>query len=265
VTSTEPNKPTAARPAVTSAETSQPTAARPAVTSTEKASPAAGSAARRAEIKASPAGPPIDGDLRDLAASDGRTCAPAGGFRAGGLRIAFQGEQGAFSDEAVLACFGDRTHRVPCRTFEDVACALRDGMADLAMLPVENSTIGLIHGSLDVIDRYQLISIAEHTLPVRLCLLGVHGTRLEDIRIIRSHPAALAQCSRFLRTHPHARTEPVHDTAGAAHELADAPDPRAGAIASRSAAERYGLSVLMPDIHDAEDNRTRFEVFKRGA
>jgi prephenate dehydratase len=181
-----------------------------------------------------------------------------------GLRVAYQGEPGAYSEEAIGACFGGRATRVPCATFEDVGRALEEGEADLAMMPVDNSSIGPIHDSLAVIERYSLVTTAEYTLPIRLCLLGIRGARLEDVEVVRSHPAALAQCARFLRAHTRVRAEPVLDTAGAAREIAGARDVRAGAFASRQAADHYGLAILAADVQDEEDNRTRFRIVRRG-
>lgn len=190
--------------------------------------------------------------------------APAANLPRTGLRVAYQGEPGAFSEEAIIACFGDRAERVPCATFEAVGRAVSEGEADLAMLPVENSTIGSIEGAIAVIDRYALVATAEHTLPVRLGLLALPGTSIEHLTTVRSHPAALAQCAGFLRAHATVHAEPVLDTAGAAREIADTREPRVGAIASLSAALRYGLQVLAADIQDTEDNRTRFLILKRG-
>lgn len=180
------------------------------------------------------------------------------------LRIAYQGEPGAYGEVAILAQWGDRAVPVPCARFEDVGRLLCERGADSALLPVENSTIGAIRDAIDVIERYGLHVTGEHVLHVRHCLLGVAGARMESLRIVRSHQAALAQCARFLRAHTWLRAESVLDTAGAAREVARERDPAIAAIASSGAAARHGLDILAADIQDEPDNRTRFAIVEPG-
>lgn len=173
-------------------------------------------------------------------------------------RVAFQGEPGAFSEEAVQALFGARVETVPLHDFQAVGEAVVAGDVDAGLLPVENTIAGSVAPAYDVLAALPLRVVAEVTRPIRQCLLGVPGARVEDLRRALSHPVALAQCTTFLRSHPKIEAIAVSDTAGAARSIATAEDPAAAAIASRLAAERYGLEILVRDIQDRSDNQTRF-------
>jgi len=177
--------------------------------------------------------------------------------------VAFQGEHGAFSEEALLGHFQGRAHPLPRRDFRGVGQAVLTGEAELGILPVENSLAGSVQGAHDVLTGGGVTIVGEVTIPIRLFLLGVPGAREEALRRILSHPVALAQCTRYLRGHPHAEAVAVHDTAGAAQEVARLADPEVAAVAPRGAAERYGLQVLASDLQDREDNQTRFYVVRR--
>ena len=178
------------------------------------------------------------------------------------VRIAFQGEPGAFSESAALA-YEAAAETVPCATFEDVAEALAAGRADCAVLPVENSLAGGVVAAWDVLAGSAVSVIAEVVVPVRLGLLAVPGAALGQLREARSHPVALAQCRLFLRSRPWLRPVAVHDTAGAAREVAHLADTGLAAIASREAGARYGLDCLVADIQDRPDNQTRFFVLEQ--
>jgi len=177
--------------------------------------------------------------------------------------VAFQGELGAFSEEAVLAWFGSSAEPVPCREFREVGDAVRDGKAAAGLLPVENTLAGTVQPSYDVIAEPDFCVVGEVILPIRHFLLGLAGSSVGDIRRVISHPVALAQCGRFLSTHRELEAVAVYDTAGAAREVAERKDPALAAIASFRAAERYGLSVLESDLQDRSDNQTRFLVIRR--
>ena len=173
-------------------------------------------------------------------------------------RIAFQGEPGAYSHEAC------RTARpgmeaLPCRTFEDVIEACRSGEADLAMLPVENSTYGRVADIHHLLPESGLHILDECFVRVHISLLGVPGTRLADVREAMSHPVLLGQCRDFLRTHG-IRTVVGADTAGSALLVAEARDPSRAALASALAGEIYGLEPLAEQIEDRGNNTTRFLV-----
>jgi prephenate dehydratase len=177
--------------------------------------------------------------------------------------VAFQGEHGAFSEEALLAHFGGRAVPLPRRDFQGVGEAVLTGEAEFGVLPVENTLAGSVQGSHDVLADGGLRIVGEIVIPVRLFLLGVPGAREEELRRILSHPVALAQCMRYLRTHPRAEALAVHDTAGAAQEVARGRDPEVAAIAPRAAAKRYGLDVIASDLQDRPDNQTRFYVVRK--
>jgi prephenate dehydratase len=173
-------------------------------------------------------------------------------------RIAFQGELGAFGHAAVAAVFAD-DEPVPCATFEDTIGAVRSGAADLAMLPVENSTYGRITDIHHLLPESGLYIIGEYYLRVHMCLLGVRGAKLSDVKTVQSLSVALGQCRNFIRKH-RLKTISAVDTAGSAREIAERGDKSVAAIASRLAGEIYGLDVLAPDIEDADHNTTRFLI-----
>lgn len=173
-------------------------------------------------------------------------------------RIAFQGEPGAFSEEAVQTLFGRDAEPVPCREFSDVGDAVCAGTVDAGLLPVENSVAGTVTGAYDVLATRELDVFAEVVRPIRHFLLGVPGASLATVTRASSHPVALAQCTRFLRAQPGLVAVAVYDTAAAARDVAALRDPSHAAVAGLSAASRYGLVVLAADIQDRADNQTRF-------
>jgi prephenate dehydratase len=176
------------------------------------------------------------------------------------MRIAYLGPPGTFSEEAVARCdLAQGDEPVPHRSFAEAYRALRSGEVDGALLPIENSIEGSIGATLDLLvhEPGPLIR-REVLLQVRQHLLARPGTRLADVRRVLSHPQPLGQCSRFLRERlPGATLEPSHSTADAAEKVA-AGSSDAAAIGSKKAAERFGLAVLAEDIHDVEENVTRF-------
>lgn len=173
--------------------------------------------------------------------------------------VAFQGENGAYSQEAAYQFFGAKVDTLPCRTFEDIFLVVEEGRADYGILPVENSAAGSINQAYDLLLEHDLKIWGEVLLRVRHCLLANSGTRLEDVRRVRSHPQALAQCERFLARHG-MEPVPAYDTAGSAKDLATAPEPGVAVIANSLAARLYGLEVLVTEIEDLPFNYTRFFV-----
>ena len=171
--------------------------------------------------------------------------------------IAFQGEHGAYSEEAIRQKLGPEVKTLPCRTFEELFAAVESGRADLAALPVENSVAGSINRSYDLLLERDLKVWGEIMLRVRHNLLAPPGTTLEQLTQVRSHPQALAQCERYLTQHG-LKAVPWYDTAGSAKELAANPEPGVGVIASALAAEIYGLEILERDVQDLAWNYTRF-------
>ncbi len=176
-------------------------------------------------------------------------------------KIAYQGELGAFSHQAVTAVFPE-DEPMSCVTFEDTIGAVQTGTADLAMVPVENSLYGRVADIHQLLPKSNLFIIAEHFQPIRMNLLGVPGARIEDIKKVQSLNVALGQCRRFINEHK-LRTIGSVDTAGSAREVAERGDKSLGAIASRLAGKIYGLTLLAENIEDAAHNTTRFLVMSR--
>ena len=177
--------------------------------------------------------------------------------------VAFQGEPGAYSEEAALLCCGRDSLLLPRRTFSDVVNAVLNGGARQGILPLENSLIGEVAAANDAIAVPGIAVIRELTMPIHHCLLGMPGAKIETITKVLSHPAALAQCTGFFDAYAHIEAVEYYDTAGAAKHVAIQKDPAIAAIASRRAGDRYKLKVIAEEIQDRMDNRTRFVVIKR--
>ncbi|WP_299359559.1 prephenate dehydratase [uncultured Paracoccus sp.] len=178
-------------------------------------------------------------------------------------RIAFQGEPGAYSHEACRAARPDM-EALPCRTFEDVIEAVRSRQADLAMLPVENSTYGRVADIHHLLPESGLHIIDECFVRVHISLLAVPGATLDDIREAMSHTVLLGQCRNFLRQYG-IRSIVGPDTAGSAMLVAQHGDRHRGALASALAGEIYGLDRLADRIEDRQNNTTRFLIMSRQA
>jgi prephenate dehydratase len=175
------------------------------------------------------------------------------------VKVAYQGEPGAYSDEAVSALFTD-AEAVGFATFRLTFEALTMGAVEVAVLPVENSSAGVVQEVSDLLwELPGLRVVREHVHPVRHCLLGWPG----PVERALSHPQALAQCDAYLHSRQ-IRSVAYHDTAGAARAVAEQRQPGTAAIASKAAAARYGLYVLAESIQDDSENRTRFVVVERG-
>ena len=186
--------------------------------------------------------------------------APVEDMSTGSPLVAFQGELGAFSEEAVHRFFGAGVRPVPRREFADVGSAVVSGEVDFGLLPIENTLAGSVVGSYDVLAGGQLEIVGEVITPIHHCVLGAPGSSLAGLRRIISHPVALAQCTRFLRARPEIEAVAVYDTAGAAKEVSERNDPSQAAIAGARAADRYGLTILAENVEDRPDNQTRFLV-----
>jgi prephenate dehydratase len=178
------------------------------------------------------------------------------------LRVAFQGELGAFSEEAIQQIWGGDVEPVPCREFRDAAAALATNAVDRVVLPIENTIVGSVQAAHEAIDGTPSIhAIAETVVAVHHCLLGPPGAKFDQVRDVFSHPVALAQCGVFFRENPRLNVHAVYDTAGAALDVSNLADPQFAAIASRISAQRYSLNVLVADVEDRPDNQTRFIAF----
>jgi prephenate dehydratase len=176
-------------------------------------------------------------------------------------KIVFQGEPGANSHLAIREAYPD-AEAVPCPTFEDAFAALTAGEANLGMIPVENSVAGRVADIHHLMPESGLHIVAEYFMPVRHQLLGLKGAALKDIKTVESHVHALGQCRKVIRK---LGIKPIvaADTAGSAREIAEAGDKSRASIASRLAAEIYGLDILAEDIEDEAHNTTRFIVLSR--
>jgi prephenate dehydratase len=175
--------------------------------------------------------------------------------------IAFQGELGAYSHEACAEARPDHTP-LPRTTFEDVIEALRSGAADLAMLPVENSTYGRVADIHRLLPESGLHIVDEAFVRVRICMMANPGVKLADIKRVQAHLVLIPQCRKFLDDHG-IIGEAAADSAGAAAELAASGDTSMGALASELAASEYGLEVIAKGIEDHDDNTTRFLIMSR--
>lgn len=171
-------------------------------------------------------------------------------------RVAYQGAPGSFSQEGCAALRPWDVH-VPFETFAGAIEAVRSGACDHALIPVENSTIGVVEPAATLVRESGLEVLAEVWRPIRLALMAIETTSLGHIRTVESHPVALRQCEHQIRTLGLKPVE-VFDTAGAARAVAGAGDPTRAALAPMGAAEVYGLSILRNDLQDSAENRTRF-------
>jgi prephenate dehydratase/chorismate mutase len=180
------------------------------------------------------------------------------------LRVAYQGEPGAFSEAAARELI-PQAHLVPCATFPELLHAAESERADIALLPIANRIAGPVDAGLELLLRSKLTIVDEIVILIRQNLICIPGTKLSEIRTVESHPVALAQCARFFAAHPKIKAVNAEDTAGAVREMMLAGDRTRGAIAAAQAAEVYGAEVLKPDVHDRNDNLTRFVALRAQA
>ena len=172
------------------------------------------------------------------------------------MKVAFQGEPGAYSEEAGYGYF-DSAEMVPCESFDAVFEAVTSGACQSGLIPIENSLAGSIHQNYDLLLRHELYIIGEHSLRVRHCLIGFPDVALAEIKHVISHPQALGQCAGTLRQLG-VKTEPVYDTAGSVKLLKASGEKSTAAIASKRAAEIYQMQILQESIEDNPENYTRF-------
>ncbi len=173
-------------------------------------------------------------------------------------RIAFQGERGAFSEEAAVKLLGEHIELVPRSTFEALYSSMQEGLADYVLAPIENSLAGSVHRSYDLLVSSGLHIQAEVVIPIVHNLIGIPGATFERVTQVSSHPVALAQCERFFASHPEIKRVATDDTAGSVREIMSAGDPTRAGIASRRAAKVYGGVILREHLEDHPENYTRF-------
>jgi prephenate dehydratase len=178
------------------------------------------------------------------------------------MRVAFQGEPGAFSEAAAVQLLGAEITTVPRPTFDAVFRAIAEGAADALLVPVENSLAGSVVRVYDLLLENDLTITAETILPIELHLIAQHGASLDDIRTVSSHPMALAQCERFFSAHPQYQRVPAEDTAGSVREALARGDRSCAAIAGRRAADHYRGIILAEHIQDNAKNFTRFVLLR---
>ncbi|HVO10697.1 MAG TPA: prephenate dehydratase [Vicinamibacteria bacterium] len=181
------------------------------------------------------------------------------------LRVAIQGERGAFSHQAAIGALGPEIEVLPRATFDELFDSVVDGLAERALVPIENSLHGSIHENYDRLKNRPLHIVGETQLRIRQCLIGRPGSSLGMIRRVASHPVALAQCRRFFAERPQVEAVSAYDTAGAVQDLMKGGLATQAAIASRLAAELYGGVVLLEGIEDDAENYTRFLLLAREA
>lgn len=179
------------------------------------------------------------------------------------MKVAFQGEPGAYSEQAVFNYYG-KIETLPCESFDAVFDAVVSGASEAALIPIENSLAGSIHQNYDLLLRHNLHIVGEYLLRVRHCLIALPGVKKADIKKAISHPQALGQCAAYLRSHG-IKAEQVYDTAGSVKLLKESGARDTAAIASRRAAELYEMNILEEGIEDNPENYTRFLAIQREA
>ncbi len=179
------------------------------------------------------------------------------------MNVAFQGVHGAYSEAAARAMLGSGVTTAPCQTFSEVFDRVERRRSDRGVIPIENSLAGSIHENYDLLLAHGLHIVGEMHRRIEHALMCPPRGTLERVTTVRSHPQALAQCSRFLLAHPSMRPVPFFDTAGAAEAVAREGHPGSGAIAGLYAARLYGLRILKRNIENSPNNYTRFLLLAR--
>ena len=178
------------------------------------------------------------------------------------ITVAFQGERGAFSDEAAHKLLGPEIEAVPCRTFEDVFAAAASGKVRCALVPIENSLAGSVLRNYELLAETDLSIRGEVFLRISHNLIARPGVRLAGVRHVYSHPVALAQCQKFIAEHE-LEAIAAYDTAGAVKQVIESGATDAAAIAARLAAELYGGEIIAEEIEDHRENYTRFLLLSK--
>jgi prephenate dehydratase len=195
------------------------------------------------------------------AAGDGAAAIDGAGVDGAGPRVAYQGERGAFSEEAVLAYFASPV-ALAVPSWRSVFESIADGSVDSGVVAIENSLGGSIRETYDLLYEFGLSITGEVTVPVRLALMALPGQTLDDIERVYSHPQGIAQADEFLRTRPW-QVMTAYNTAGSAKMIRDRDERGAAAVASARVAAIYGLEILARDVQSGEENHTRFAVLSR--
>ena len=188
----------------------------------------------------------------------------------GKARVVFQGLEGAYSQAAMHQYFGEKVNSFHVDTFRDAMVAIEEGSADFAVLPIENSTAGIVNEIYDLLVEFENYIVGEQIIKIEHCVLGVPGSRLEDIKTVYSHPQSLMQSSKYLETKDWQQIS-MQNNAFAAKKVAEEQDKTQAAIAGAHAAPIYGLEVLEQGVNQSDTNSTRFiivtnqKIFKKDA
>lgn len=175
-------------------------------------------------------------------------------------RVVFQGAEGAYSQAAMHQYFGDQVDSFHVETFRDAMMAIDEGSADFAVLPIENSTAGIVSEIYDLLVEFENYIVGEQIIKIEHCLMAVPGTCLSDIKTVYSHPQSLMQSSRYLNAHCGWKQISMQNNAFAARKVAQEKDRTQAAIASEYAAKLYGLTVLEKGVNQSSTNSTRFII-----
>ena len=185
---------------------------------------------------------------------------PVDALKKEGVTVVFQGVEGAYSYAAMNTFFGKDIRSFHVDTWKDAMEAIKNREADFAVLPIENSTAGIVQDNYDLLTKYDHVIVGEQIIPCQHALVGLPGTSLEQIKDVYSHPQALMQCREFLESHREWNTHELGNTAAAAKKIAQDGDKTQAAISSPYAAEFFGLSVLKENIYTNAGNSTRFII-----
>ena len=186
-------------------------------------------------------------------------------------RVVFQGAEGAYSQAAMMKYFGDQVNSFHVDTFRDAMSAIDEGSADFAVLPIENSTAGMVSEIFDLLVEFENYIVGEQIIKIEHCLLGLPGTKMEDIKRVYSHPQSLMQSARYLNDHANWQQISMKNNAFAAQKVAKEGDKTQVAIASEYAGKVYGLDILARGVNQSSSNSTRFiivtnqKIFKKDA
>lgn len=178
----------------------------------------------------------------------------------GKARVVFQGAEGSYSQAAMQKFFGEEVNSYHVDTFRDAMGAIEEGSADFAVLPIENSTAGIVSEIYDLLVEFENYIVGEQIIPIEHCLMGVPGSRLQDIKTVYSHPQSLMQSARYLQEHADWKQVSLKNNAFAAKKVAEDKDPGQAAIAGAYAAKVYGLDILEQGVNDSTSNSTRFII-----
>ncbi|WP_304683288.1 prephenate dehydratase [uncultured Clostridium sp.] len=176
------------------------------------------------------------------------------------IKIGYQGVRGSFSEEAMIKYFGENHVTIDCEEFEDVFIALKNNEVDYGVLPIENSFTGAITTVYDLLVKYGLYIVGEECIKIDQNLIGIKGSKLEDIKEVYSHPQGFEQSREFLSKKSNLKLIPFHNTAISAKYISEVNDKSKAAIASLRAAEIYGLDIIKKEINDKNNNHTKFIV-----